>query len=163
MDDDLLPLASEAFGDAFVVVQHLSRLTDARLADWELTTRQWLLLAVLARGFAGRTPSLSEAAGVYGSSRQNVKQIALGLEARGWLRLVPDPSDARATLLALTDKVTVFDAPDGVARGRALLETVFAGLAADEVAVLQRLLSTWRHTLAATPASGVPERHRVNA
>ena len=47
MNDDLLTASSEAFGNVFVVASHLTRLTDAALADWDLTTRQWLLLAVL--------------------------------------------------------------------------------------------------------------------
>jgi DNA-binding MarR family transcriptional regulator len=149
MDDDLLDPASDTFGSVFVVVQHLTRLTDDGLADWDLTTRQWLLLAVLARGFEGRPPSLSEAAAAYGSSRQNVKQIALGLEARGWLRLEADPVDARATRLVLTDKVARFDSPEGQARGRALLEAAFDGLTPDDVVALRDLVTRWLAALAA--------------
>jgi DNA-binding MarR family transcriptional regulator len=143
MDDDLLQAASDAFGGVFVLAGHLTRLTDDGLADWDLTTRQWLLLAVLARGFPGRAPSLTEAAGAYGTSRQNVKQVALGLEARGWLRLAPDPRDGRAVRLELTDRVRVFDEPDGRDRGRALIEAAFNGLTRDEVLDLRRLLRRW--------------------
>jgi DNA-binding MarR family transcriptional regulator len=135
--------ASDAFARAFVVVGHLTRLADARLADWDLTTRQWLLLAVLARGFPGRAPSLSEAAAAYGSSRQNVKQIAIGLETRGFLRLVPDRTDGRTTRLVLTDRVSMFDEPEGVARGRELIASAFDGLAPDDVIVLNALLGRW--------------------
>ena len=86
-DDELLATRAEVFGSLFVLVQHLSRRADKELADLGLTTRQWLLLAVLINAFPGRSPSLSEAADKYGSSRQNVKQVALGLEARGFVRL----------------------------------------------------------------------------
>jgi DNA-binding MarR family transcriptional regulator len=143
MDDDLLQAASDAFGGAFVLVGHLTRLTDEGLADWGLTTRQWLLLAVLAKGFPGRAPTLTEAAAAYGSSRQNVKQIALGLEAQGWLRLAPDPGDGRAVRLELTDRVGVFDEPEGRDRGRALLEAAFGTLTRDEVLELRHLLRSW--------------------
>jgi DNA-binding MarR family transcriptional regulator len=148
MDDTRLAAASETFGSAFVVVQHLTRLADEALADWDLTTRQWLLLAVLSRGAGGDSPTLSQAAAAYGSSRQNVKQIALGLQARGWLRLEPDPGDARATRLVLADKVARFDSPEGEARSRALLGTAFDGLTGDEILALRKLVTRWLAVLA---------------
>ena len=153
MSDDELQAASDAFGGVFVIVGHLTRLTDHGLADWDLTTRQWLLLAVLARGFGGRSPSLSEAAAAYGSSRQNVKQIALSLETRGYLRLVPDPADGRTTRLVLTGKVRRFDEPEGQARGRDLLEAAFAGLASDDVLALRDLVRRWLAVLSHTPSN----------
>ncbi len=145
--------SSEAFGNVFVVASHLTRLTDAALADWDLTTRQWLLLAVLVRGFPGGPPSLSEAAAAYGTSRQNVKQIALGLETRGWLWLQDDPADARATRLVVTDKVRRFDAPEGVQRGAQLLGAAFAGFEADEVLALRALLARWLDALRSAESS----------
>ena len=145
---DLERAAADAFGRAFVVASHLTRIADAELAPLGLTTRQWLLLAVLARGFPGRAPSLSEAAAAYGSSRQNVKQIAVGLAARGFLRLVPDASDGRTTRLALTDRVRIFDTPDGAERGRAVLGSAFDGLRPDEVVALAGLLGRWVESLA---------------
>src|SRR5512136_1056762 len=132
-DAELLAARAEIFGSIFVVVQHLSRRADAELAELDLTTRQWLLLAVLTRWFPGRSPSLSEAAERYGSSRQNVKQIALGLEARGFLRLVPDPLDGRTTRLETTEAVRIFDEPEGQARGRALLADAFEGMSQEDL------------------------------
>ena len=116
-DDELLAARAEIFGSIFVVVQHLARRADAELAVLGLTTRQWLLLAVLTKWFPGHSPSLSEAAERYGSSRQNVKQIALGLEARGFVRLVPDRDDGRTTRIELTERVGVFDEPEMVGAG----------------------------------------------
>jgi DNA-binding MarR family transcriptional regulator len=159
MDPELEAQAAEAFGRAFVVVGHLTRLVDAGLEDWGLTSRQWLLLAVIGRGFPGRAPSLSEAAAAYGSSRQNVKQIAIGLEARGFLRLVPDERDGRTTRLALTDRVRVFDTPEGLERVRALFTSVFEGLSPDEIRGLAALLGRWLATLGRT-APEPPEASR---
>lgn len=147
MTNDEVQARADLFGKVFVLVQHLTRRTDAALEPLGLTSRQWLLLAVLTRGFAGRAPSLTEAAEQYGSSRQNVKQVALGLVGLGYLRLVPDPLDGRTTRLELTEKVRLFDAPDGVARGRALFEEVFAGLSASDVAALRRLVIRWLDAL----------------
>ena len=146
-----------------MIVGHLTRLTDRGSEDWGLTTRQWLLLAVLTRGFPGRTPSLSEAAAAYGSSRQNVKQIALGLEARGYLRLVPDPADGRTTRLVLTDKVGRFDEPEGQARGRDLLAAAFSGLGQADVLALRDLVGRWLAVLSRTSPTTerVPERQHL--
>jgi DNA-binding MarR family transcriptional regulator len=142
-DADLLAARAELFGSIFVVVQHLTRRADAELAEMDLTTRQWLLLAVLAKWFPGRDASLTEAAERYGSSRQNVKQIALGLEARGYLRLVPDPVDGRTTRLRLTGRVAAFDEPASVARQAAMLADVTAGLSPQETVVLRDLVVRW--------------------
>lgn len=151
VNDDELQARTDLFGKVFVLVQHLTRRTDAALEHLGLSSRQWLLLAVLTRGFPGRAPSLTEAAERYGSSRQNVKQVALGLAALGYLRLVPDPLDGRTTRLELTEKVGLFDAPDGVARARALFEDVFAGLSAEDVATLRRLVVRWLDELTTDP------------
>jgi len=132
-----------AFGRVFVLHQHLARLADAALEPFGLTSRQWLLLAVLAREFSDRAPSLTDAAAAYGSSRQNVKQVALGLEARGYLRLLADPADARTTRLHVTPKVAEFDSPTGQARSAELLRSAFGDLERDEVMALERLLGLW--------------------
>jgi DNA-binding MarR family transcriptional regulator len=142
-DDELLAARAEAFGSLFVLVQHLSRRADKELADLGLTTRQWLLLAVVTSGFPGSSPSLSEAAEKYGSSRQNVKQVALGLEARGFVRLVPDPADARTTRIEVTDRVHEFDEPVMVGRTKAMLGDAFAGLTPVETRDLLDLLRRW--------------------
>jgi DNA-binding MarR family transcriptional regulator len=142
-DPQMLAAQADCFGSAFILVQHLTRVTDAALADWGLTTRQWLLLAVLVRAFPDRAPSLTEAAEVYGSSRQNVKQIALGLQARGFLRLVPDPVDGRTTRVERTGKERIFDEPEGRARAAALLGRVFDHLPPADVLALRDLVRRW--------------------
>ena len=153
MDDgELLNVRAELFGSVFVIVQHLTRRADRELADLDLTTRQWLLLAVLANAFPEGSPSLSEAAEKYGSSRQNVKQIALGLEARGFVRLVTDPHDARTTRIEVTKQVRLFDQPKMVRRSTAMLEDVFAGLTPDETGQLRDLAQRWLVSLASAPS-----------
>ncbi len=139
-DQDRRP---ELFGSLLVLVQHLSRRVDEALKPLGLTSRQWLLLAVMERWFPEQDPTLTEAAARYGSSRQNVKQVALGLERRGYLRLVPDRHDRRATRIELTDKVAILDAPDARAQRMEVLDAVFAGLGPDRVEALSELVSEW--------------------
>jgi len=142
-DDVLLAARAEIFGSIFVIVQHLARRADAELTVLDLTTRQWLLLAVLTKWFPDRSPSLSEAAERYGSSRQNVKQIALGLETRGFVRLVPDRDDGRTTRIELTERVGVFDEPEMVGQASAMLADACAGLSPEETLTLRDLVRRW--------------------
>jgi DNA-binding MarR family transcriptional regulator len=128
---------SELFGGLFVLAGQLTRRADEALARFGLTSRQWLLLAVLSRS---ESPTLTEAARAYGSSRQNVKQVALQLAARGYLRMLPDPADRRSTRLVLTDRVAVFDEPDVATAQSAFVADVFAPLADDELATLRSLV-----------------------
>lgn len=130
---------AEIFGSVFLIAQHLTRRADRELADLGLTTRQWLLLAVLTKTFPGVSPTLSQAAQEYGSSRQNVKQMALGLEARGFVRLVADPADARATRIEVTELVQAFDEPHMVQRTTAMLTDAFASLTPRETRDLRDL------------------------
>jgi DNA-binding MarR family transcriptional regulator len=146
--DDLFQARAAAFGSVFMIVQHLTRRADQALADLGITTRQWLLLALLTKAFSDHSPSLSEAAEKYGSSRQNVKQIALGLEARGFVRLVPDATDGRTTRIELTERVRLFDEPPMVDRTSAMLDDVFAGLTAHEIRDLRDLSHRWLDGLA---------------
>ncbi len=133
----------DLFGSLLVLVQHLSRRLDDALVPVGLTSRQWLLLAVMERWFPDHTPTISEAAVRYGSSRQNVKQVALGLQRRGYLRLVPDPFDRRATRLELTAKVSRFYEPDVRAERLAVLDAVFADLDPARTELLRDLIGDW--------------------
>jgi DNA-binding MarR family transcriptional regulator len=145
---------AETFASLFLLMQHVSRRADHELADLGLTSRQWLLLAILTRSLGATQPSLSEAAEAYGSSRQNVKQVALGLQARGFVRLVQDPTDGRTTRIALTERVHEFDTPAMIQRTERMWDDVFAGLSSDEVRDLLALLRRW---LAALTTHGPAE------
>jgi DNA-binding MarR family transcriptional regulator len=114
---------------------------DELLAPLGVTTRQWLLLAVLSR--SARPLSLTEAAARYGSSRQNVKSIALGLQRAGYLRLEPDPVDARTIRLHASEAVRRFDEPAAAAQGSSFLGDVFSGLDGDELRTLDVLMRRW--------------------
>lgn len=147
-DTERLELQAEIFGSLFLLTQHLARRADAAMESVDLTTKQWLLLAILVERLAGETPTLSEAAQWYGSSRQNVKQIALQLESRGYMRLVPDPRDRRALRLQLTDKVSVLDEPQERQRQADLMGELFVGLADPELTGLCELVRRWLRAVA---------------
>ncbi len=81
-----------------------------------MTTRQATLITI-AKGLG--KPSISEVAAVMSTSHQNVKQIATGLERRGFMRIVPDVQDSRVKRLVVTARSDRFwasrDADDAAA------------------------------------------------
>ena len=73
---------------------------DRRLSDSGLTTQQAMLLQVL-QGQA-EAPTLKQLAATLAMSHQNLKQIAVVLERKGFLEIVPDAQDGRVRRLQLT-------------------------------------------------------------
>ncbi|HKL78918.1 MAG TPA: MarR family transcriptional regulator [Mobilitalea sp.] len=67
----------------------------------EITTKQWLIILVL-RILSDREPTLNELAEAAGSSHQNVKQIILKLEKKGFVELRRDENDARKYRIRMT-------------------------------------------------------------
>jgi DNA-binding MarR family transcriptional regulator len=140
----------EIFGSLFFLAQHVARLTDQAMAETGVTTKQWLLLAVLVKKFQGQEPTLSEAAAIYGSSRQNVKMIALQLEKLGYLRLVSDPRDGRCLRLRLTPKMRAFDSERERRRQVALMEELFSWAKRDDLERLREMFERWIGAVAPT-------------
>jgi DNA-binding MarR family transcriptional regulator len=142
MAEELSDTDIELFGSVFVLMQQLTFRADEHLRPLGLTSRQWLLLGVIAKAFPGRAPTISEAAAVFGTSRQNVRQVVSQLERGGWLRLEPDPADRRAIRLVLTDRLAVFDDPDVQAEQAAFIRSAFGGLTPKERRAFLTMVTT---------------------
>jgi len=95
------------FGSIFLIANRLQVVGDQYLGKDDMTMKQWFLNVMIAQ-FGDTPPTLSEVAELMGSSRQNVKQLALKLEEKGFLIIRKDEQDARALRLELTDKSKVF-------------------------------------------------------
>jgi DNA-binding MarR family transcriptional regulator len=91
------------FGSIFLIANRLQVLGDKYLGVDGITTKQWFLNVMISQ-FGDNPPTLSEVAELMGNSRQNVKQLALKLEEKGFLNIRKDDEDARALRLKLTDK-----------------------------------------------------------
>jgi len=89
------------FGEVFLIANKLQTIGDEFLD--EVTTKQWFLCVIINEFFQGVNPSLSEVAEIMGTSRQNVKQIALKLERIGFLEINKDEKDSRILRLTLTE------------------------------------------------------------
>lgn len=120
-----------------VVGTQLRRVSDAHMRADAMTTRQATLITLAKE--LGR-PSLSEVAAVMSTSHQNVKQIALGLVRRGFVRLVTDRRDTRVRRLIVTAKSDRFwaarDADDA-----ATIAKWFSVLTRPELATVNELLA----------------------
>lgn len=117
-----------------LVTGGLRNALDQRLAEDDLTTQQAALLNV-----AQSRPSIKDCAAVLATSHQNVKQIALALERKGFLRIVPDEADGRVKRLETTKKHDRFWAKRNPGDHAAVLEA-FEDLSPAEARELFRLL-----------------------
>ncbi|HII83756.1 MAG TPA: MarR family transcriptional regulator, partial [Methanobacterium subterraneum] len=67
----------------FLIQQRWGYIIGKDLADDQITTKQWLMMIVMANAFRN-PPSMQEVADALSTTHQNVKQLATRLEARGF-------------------------------------------------------------------------------
>jgi DNA-binding MarR family transcriptional regulator len=135
-----------AFGMLFVATNLLETLLDRAFAPYNITVKQWLLMITISSLFA-EPPTVKQVAGAMGTSHQNVKQIALNLERNGFLRLVKDANDARATRLILTEAARSFG-EETTDAGNAFMGEAFAGIdEADLRGAKNTLLALWQNAI----------------
>lgn len=72
----------------------------------EITWKQFF--AIICINLCKDPPTLNELSDVMGSSHQNVKQILLKLEKKGFVSAVPDEKDRRKQRIFVTDKCRTF-------------------------------------------------------
>lgn len=72
----------------------------------EITWKQFF--AIICINLCEDPPTLNELSDVMGSSHQNVKQILLKLEKKGFVSAVPDEKDKRKQRIFVTDKCRTF-------------------------------------------------------
>ena len=64
--------------------------------------------AIICINLCKETPTLKELADIMGSSHQNVKQILMKLEKKGYVQILPDQTDKRKQRIVLTEKTRAF-------------------------------------------------------
>jgi DNA-binding MarR family transcriptional regulator len=134
---DILAKQSFIFGNLFALSNKLQIIGDRILG--EFTTKQWFLAAVITQ-LGDSPPTLSEVAEVIGSSRQNVKQIALKLVEKGFLRIEKDERDNRVLRLMLTEKCHSYWEHRQVEDNRFITE-LFADLSTEEVDTMYQTIN----------------------
>lgn len=98
-----------AFGALFFAANNLETLIDRYLSQYNLTTKQFFLSLVLIQ-HKDEKPALTlgQVSKKMGTSRQNVKQLALKLEQQGFCKITSDKEDKRVLRLTITKKNTDF-------------------------------------------------------
>ena len=134
------------FGSLFVTANLLETLLDRAFANYGITSKQWLLLITIQSLFQ-EAPTVSQVAAAMGSSHQNIKQVALNLERRGFLRLEKSEQDARVTRLVVTDACRAF-AEDTQQAGEAFMKEAFSGVSVEDAhGARNTLFALWQNAL----------------
>jgi len=96
LDDEYL-----IFGLLFMLGNRLQVIGD-KFYD-EITAKQWFVLLMLNL-FGENYPTMNELSEAVGSSHQNVKQLVLKLEQKGYVELFSDDFDKRKCRVKMTDR-----------------------------------------------------------
>ncbi len=118
------------FGEMFLISNKLQTIGDEFIG--EITTKQWFLIVVIGEFFKDNDPSLSEVAQKMGTSRQNVKQLALKLEKKGFIDINRDKSDSRILRLRITDSCKQFWV-DRYSKDEEFIQFIFNGMEVEEL------------------------------
>jgi DNA-binding MarR family transcriptional regulator len=132
MDD--IDKRKHIFGSIFLLANRLQVAGDQYLGRDDITMKQWFLQVMISQ-FGDNPPTLSEVAELMGSSRQNVKQLALKLEEKGFLTIQKDKRDARALRIKQTDISRVFW-EKRKKQDDEYIEDLFAGISTEEIDVI---------------------------
>ncbi len=94
----------------------------------EITWKQFF--AIICINLCKEAPTINELADVMGSSHQNVKQILLRLEKKGFIATVPDKKDKRKQRIVVTDAARAFmDKNDNNGeKSSMIIGRIFAGI-----------------------------------
>jgi DNA-binding MarR family transcriptional regulator len=133
---DILEKQKYIFGSLFLIANKLQVIGDQYMGQDGITTKQWFLTAMISQ-FGDNPPTLSEVADLMGTSRQNVKQLALKLEEKDFLKIEKDEQDARALRLKLTEKSKEFweERED---KDSEFIKDLFEDFSQEEVEVISR-------------------------
>lgn len=103
------------------------------------------VFAVVCIDMCREAPTLRELSQVMGSSHQNVKQILLKLEKKGFVTMRADEKDRRKQRIFLTDKAREFSASHD-AQSQKIVETIFDGIPEEQLDVtIQTILRMERN------------------
>jgi DNA-binding MarR family transcriptional regulator len=104
-------------------------------ADSEMKEISWKqFFAVICINLCKEKPTVKELAEIMGSSHQNVKQILLKLEKKGFVRISADENDKRKQRIELTDYCREFCVKNDEKTTRAI-GLMFEGVAEEQLQV----------------------------
>lgn len=98
----------------------------------EISWKQFF--AIICINLCKENPTIKELAGIMGSSHQNVKQILLKLEKKGFVNINIDEQDKRKQRVELTEKCMNFCANNDE-KSNTVMKTMFAGVTEEQLRV----------------------------
>ena len=131
------------FALIFMLSNKLQTIGDSFFA--EVSTKQWFILLIL--GIMGEhTPTLSELSEAVGSSHQNVKQLVLKLEQKGYVEISKDAEDARRLRIRSTPKSQEF-AQEYQERSAEFMEKLFGQFSQEELKTTENVIMSMKTIL----------------
>ncbi len=119
------------FGNTFLLANRLQTVMDS--AAQELTAKQWLVITML--GMFDQPPTLKQLAKLCDTSHQNTKQIALKLEAKGFITILKDETDGRSMRITTTEKYQKFSESFND-YAESFVSKMFDGLTTEELSIM---------------------------
>lgn len=139
MKEDLERKMFDAFALLLLLSHRFEYIADNELQKDGLTSKQFLTLAAIERGF-DHAPSISEVAASLSTTHQNIKQIALQLKKKGFIRIEKDPGDRRRWALKVTEKNREYWDSRAEIHGE-LVRSFFSSLSGNETKNFHALIS----------------------
>ena len=103
------------------------------MADKTMNDISWKqFFAIICINMCKEAPTINELSEILGSSHQNVKQILLKLERKGFVRFETDSSDKRKQRIFLTDECRQF-CEENDDNSRQIMEKMFNGISEKEL------------------------------
>ncbi len=104
-------------------------------ADKMMEVISWKqFFAIICINLCKEKPTMKELAEIMGSSHQNVKQILLKLEKKGFVCILTDEEDRRKQRVELTEKCMKF-CSDNDEKSAAVMRTMFQGISEEQLII----------------------------
>lgn len=105
------------------------------IADKTIGEISWKqFFAIICINLCKKKPTIKELAGIMGSSHQNVKQILLKLEKKGFVIILADEEDRRKQRVELTEKCIKFCEENNEQSNKAV-KTMFEGISEEQLQI----------------------------
>ncbi len=131
------------FALIFILSNKLQAIGDSFFE--EVSTKQWFVLVVL-KIMNDYAPTLNELSEAVGSSHQNVKQLVLKLEKKGYVELYKDEEDARRLRIRTTPKCEVFSKAYEE-KSSIFMDKLFTDFDASDLSAAKKVMSTMKDVL----------------
>jgi len=128
----------DSFPLLLFLCHRLEYIADSELKKDDLTTKQYLTVVVIENLYS-HPPSISELAESLSTTHQNIKQIALQLQKKGFIKIDRDENDKRTWRLNVTEKNKAYWR-SRAKEHEAIVRSFFASLTDNEIQTFSALL-----------------------